>query len=207
MIARHPLLLTHLSLIALLATLSGCAGMNHSERGALVGTTIGGLAGALIGHEAGNTGAGAILGAGAGMVAGSLAGDAEDAREERDWALSQVQQAEYQQSLAEPPLSNADLIFMAQNGLGDQVIKNAIDARGGQFDLQPTSLVQLKQNNVSDAVIAHIQTHGGRPRVTRVPPGGTTRVVYVEPYYPPPRVGWSVQLGPSCHGHHWHHHW
>jgi hypothetical protein len=187
----------------------GCAGMNHAERGAVTGATIGGLSGALIGNGSGNAGPGAVLGAGLGLMAGSIVGDAEDAREERDWALDQVQQAEYQAANSEPPLSNADLIYMSQNGLGDEVIRNAIDARGGRFDLDPSALVQLKQSGVSDSVIAHIQKQGGRRSTVVRPARSTTRVVYVEPHYPPPPVGWSVQFGPSCHGHHWHscHHW
>lgn len=185
----------------------GCAGMNHADQGALTGGTIGALAGGIIGHQSGNTGAGAVLGAGAGLLGGALVGDAQDAREERDWALDQVRQAEFQQMASEPPLSNADLIYMSQNGLSEEVIRNSIDARGGHFDLAPGALVQLKQSGVSDGVIAHIQRHGGR-RLTSVPvPRSTTRVVYVEPAYVPPPVGWSIQFGPGYHGHHHCHHW
>lgn len=192
-------------LVAAAASASGCAGMNHADRGALVGTTIGALSGGIIGHQSGNAGTGAVLGAGAGMLAGSIIGDAEDAREERDWAMSQVEQAGYQTS-GEPPLTNADLIYMAQNGLGDEVIINAVHARGGRFDLDTNALVQLKHSGVSDQVISEIQKTGGRSTVKVVRPGAT-RVVYVDPYYPPPpRVSYSFGWGsPGFHHHHCHH--
>ena len=197
---RHPLA------VAALALLSGCATMNNAERGALVGTTIGALSGAIIGHESGNTGAGTVIGAGAGMMAGTLIGDAEDARLERDWALSQVQQSSYQTS-GDPPLTNADLIYMAQNGLGDEVILNAVDARGGRFQLDPTSLVQLKHSGVSDHVLAQIQRTGG-PATVKVVRPRSPRVVYVEPTCPPPRrTTWSVQLGTPGYHHQHCHHW
>jgi uncharacterized protein YcfJ len=203
MSATHPFRLSmRLAGLCLVATLTGCAGMSHADRGALVGTTIGGLGGAIIGHQSGNTGAGAVIGGGLGMVTGALVGDAEDAREERDWAMQELQQAEYQQSTN--ALTNADLIYMSQNGLGDQVIINAVRERGGRFDLDPTSLVQLKQCGVSDAVIAAIQSSGSSPggieRVKYV--RRSPRVVVVEPV---PTVGFSFGSSP-CYHHHWGHH-
>jgi uncharacterized membrane protein len=205
---RNPLLFRsgRLAAIVCLIPLAGCAGMNHAQEGALVGTTVGALAGGILGHQSGNTGAGAVLGAGAGMLAGTLVGDAEDAREERDWAMQEVRQAQYEREIAQPPLSNTDLIYMAQNGLSDDVILNAVKTRGGRFDVDPTALVQLKQSGVSDAVIAEVQRHGGRIVSPRVSPTNT-RVVYVEPYYAPPPVRWSFHYGPSFGGWHHCHHW
>jgi hypothetical protein len=190
-----------------LAPLAGCAGMNHAQEGALLGTTIGALAGGIIGHQSGNTGAGAVIGAGAGMIGGTLVGDAEDAREERDWAMSQVEQAEFQRVHYEPPLTNADLMFMSQNGLSDEVILTSIRTRGGRFSVDPAALVQLKQAGVSDAVIADVQRHGGRAVAPQLRPA-PARVVYVDPYYAPPPAHWSFHYGPSRHSH-WHHchHW
>ncbi len=192
------------AVLMLFAPLVGCAGMNHAQEGALVGTTIGALAGGIIGHQSGNTGTGAVLGAGAGMLVGALAGDAEDAREERDWAMSEVRQAEYEPATYEPPLTNADLIYMSQNGLSDDVILQSVQSRGGRFDVAPTALVQLKQSGVSDTVIAEVQRHGGRTLPPRVRPA-SARVVYVEqPYYSPPPVRWSFHYGPGFHHHHRH---
>lgn len=203
-----------LTVLALATALPGCAGMRHADRGALMGTTVGALAGGIIGHQSGNTGAGAVLGAGAGMITGALIGDAEDAREERDAAMAHVRQVEYERRIAEPPLTNNDLIFMCQNGLSDEVIVNAVKTRGGEFDLDPAALVTLKHNGVRDSLIARIQTMGGsRIRPTRpaasyvsAPP---PRVVIVEPMYsrPPPVATFHFGTGP--HYGHWHHchHW
>lgn len=180
--------------------------MNNTESGALVGTTLGTLAGAVIGHQSGHTGTGALIGAGTGAVMGGLMGNAEDAREERDAALA-YQAAQYNAQLA---LTNADVIQMAANGVGDQVIINSIRSRGGRFDLSPQSIIDLKQRGVSDPVVAYMQSNsGGVPNGTMavVPPvyGPRVRRVYVAP--PEPEVvivgrpwGWG------WHGHHRHHH-
>jgi hypothetical protein len=181
--------------------------MNHTESGALVGTTLGTVAGAVIGHQAGNAAAGALIGAGTGAVVGGLAGNAEDAREERDAALA-YQQAQFNAQLA---LTNADVIGMAQNGVGDQVIIGAIRNRGGRFDLSPQSIIDLKQRGVSDAVIAYMQSNtGGLPNgaVAVVPPVYPRRV-YVAPPGPdvvivgrPWGFGWHGHWGRHHHHHH-----
>jgi hypothetical protein len=196
-----------LLIASLLATaVSGCAGASHTETGALVGTSLGALAGAVIGNQSGNAETGAILGAGAGLMTGAAIGSAEDAREERDWAIRQAEYAQAQRSAA-PPLTNADLIYMTQNGLGDQVIINSVKSRGGQFHLDPASLVQLKQNGVSDAVIVSIQSMSQSPAMpmttTRVAAPTTSRVVIVQPVAPVVGVGFG--FGSSCGPHsHWH---
>ncbi len=190
--------------------ISGCAGMNHAERGTLIGGGLGAVTGAIIGHQSGHGELGAVLGAGAGAIAGNLVGDAEDAREQRDAALNQLA---YEQAMrsSQPPLTNADLIYMSQNGLSDDVIINAVRARGGQFNLDPSSLVALKQSGVSDRVIANIQTVG-----TSVPRRGPVMHVVHEPppvvvvhpgcyHPPPPAVRASIHFG-SHHHRHRHHH-
>lgn len=186
-----------LALPPLLSSLAGCAGLTHAERGALVGTMVGALGGAVLGHQSGNTGLGAVLGAGTGMIAGTLIGDAEDARAERDAALAHA--AELQ--TAPPPLTNADLIYMAQNGLGDDVILNAVRSRGGRFQLDPAALVELKRHGVSDAVLAQIQQMGGVVRVPAIEPVSWREprpVVLVEPVFlpppPPPPVGFHFSF-------------
>lgn len=198
--------------VGLLAIVAqGCATANHTETGALVGTSLGALAGGIIGHQTGHTGTGAVLGAGAGMLTGAALGSAEDAREERDAAIRQAQYAEYQRN-AQPPLTNADLIYMTQNGLGDQVIINAVRSRGGEFQLDPASLVQLKQSGVSDTVLAAIQTAGrSQPIVptTHVVTAPSPRVVVVHPAPPPPTtsIHFGVGTGGPRYRYGHHHHW
>lgn len=178
---------------------AGCQGMNHTQAGAAVGTGVGALTGAVIGHQSGHTAGGAAIGAATGALAGGLIGNAEDAREERDAAIAQAEFAQYQAQ--NPPLTNADLIFMAQSGLGEQVIINAIQSRGGQFDLSPQGLVQLKNSGVSDGVIVAIQQSSSRTPVasatsgtsTVAPAVATTGVVVVQPR---PAVGVIVAPRP-----------
>jgi osmotically inducible lipoprotein OsmB len=63
-----------LGIIALVAVLSGCAGMSESEQRAASGALIGAGAGGIIGAIAGNAGLGAAAGAGLGGTGGFLYG-------------------------------------------------------------------------------------------------------------------------------------
>jgi outer membrane protein OmpA-like peptidoglycan-associated protein len=55
-------------------SLTGCATMNNTERGAAVGAGTGGAIGAVIGRQTGNTARGAIIGAVVGGAAGAVIG-------------------------------------------------------------------------------------------------------------------------------------
>lgn len=185
----------------LLSILSGCRTANHAEAGGLVGAGFGGVVGSMIGARSGQAGTGALLGAMTGAVVGGLAGDAEDAREERDAAVAQAQ---YERHVAaQNSVSNLDLITMAQAGLSDQVIVNAVQTRGGRFDLSPSAIIDLKNRGVSDHVILSIQQYNSRAHVaTTVYPTTTivapSRVVYVEPR---PTIGVGFMVGPRPHYH------
>ncbi len=154
---------------------AGCQTTNHTQHDAAVGTFLGTAAGAVIGHQSGHAGEGALIGAATGAVAGALVGDAKDAREERDAAL---RRASYPAS--EPALSNLDLIRMAQSGLGDHVIINAVQTRGGSFDLSPDGLIDLKANGVSDGVIVAVQSASQQSYAMARAEASTT---YVSPTY------------------------
>ena len=58
----------------LLASVSGCAGMSRTGKGAIIGATAGGVAGGVIGNNTGSTTRGAIIGAVVGGAAGALIG-------------------------------------------------------------------------------------------------------------------------------------
>jgi outer membrane protein OmpA-like peptidoglycan-associated protein len=58
--------------------LSGCASMNKTQKGAVIGTAGGAATGAVIGRAAGNTALGAIIGATVGGVAGAVIGNQMD---------------------------------------------------------------------------------------------------------------------------------
>ena len=59
---------------------SGCASMNKTTKGAVIGAAAGGAAGAVIGNQTGSTARGAIIGAAVGGAAGALIGHQMDQR-------------------------------------------------------------------------------------------------------------------------------
>ena len=61
-------------IIALVATLAGCADMSQTQQRAVTGSLIGAGAGGIIGAAAGNAGMGAAVGAGLGATGGFLLG-------------------------------------------------------------------------------------------------------------------------------------
>lgn len=192
-----------LAIIAVGLALCGCANMNHTGNGAVMGTAIGSVAGAMIGGESGHAAGGAVIGALTGATAGGLIGNAEDARIERDVAMAQrdgaIAQAQYiAQQQQQQRLTNFDLIRLTQSGVSDEVIVNMIRARGGQFDLTTDSIIALKSNGVSDRVIVAAQSApvivpaGAAMTAPAAPAPG---VVVVPP--PPPAV--IVEPGPPAY--------
>src|SRR5687767_3479046 len=71
-----PILLT--ALVVLVA--SGCASMNKTTKGAVIGATAGGVVGGVIGNQTGSTTRGAIIGAVVGGAAGAIIGHRMDER-------------------------------------------------------------------------------------------------------------------------------
>ena len=62
--------------------ISGCASMNKTQKGAVVGTAAGGAMGAVIGKASGNTALGAIIGAAVGGATGAVIGHQMDKQAE-----------------------------------------------------------------------------------------------------------------------------
>jgi outer membrane protein OmpA-like peptidoglycan-associated protein len=75
---RLTILSTFLAVLVLGA--SGCASMNKSTKGAIIGATAGGVAGGVIGNQTGSTTRGAIIGAVVGGAAGAIIGHQMDQR-------------------------------------------------------------------------------------------------------------------------------
>lgn len=184
----------------LLVTSAGCRATNHAEAGAMMGTGVGGVLGAMIGGQSGHAAGGAIVGALAGATVGGLAGNAEDAREERDVAVAQAQ---YERDRAvQQAVTNMDLITMAQAGLSDPVIVNSVQTRGGQFDLSPGAIIELKNRGVSDNVILSIQSLNNTRPVAATYAYPTT-IVSPAPVYiaPRPTIGVGVVVAPRPYYH------
>ena len=74
-------------IVAFLAVTAGCADMNRTQKGAVIGAGAGGAAGAVIGHATGSTVAGLLIGAVVGGATGAIIGnymDKQAAEIERD---------------------------------------------------------------------------------------------------------------------------
>jgi outer membrane protein OmpA-like peptidoglycan-associated protein len=76
--------LKNLTIIILSAALilQGCASMNKTQKGAVVGTATGTAMGAVIGRASGNTALGAVIGAAVGGTAGAIIGHQMDKQAE-----------------------------------------------------------------------------------------------------------------------------
>lgn len=139
----------------------GCANMNNTQKGALVGTAGGAGLGAIVGKQLGNTGAGAAIGAVTGLAAGGLIGNAEDDREQRDNAQRQVAYQRDAAAREARAVTNSDVVNMARNGVEDGLICNEIRTHGGNFDTSPQSIIYLQREGVSSTVIQAMQNCRG----------------------------------------------
>lgn len=185
--SRNAVLLATLALVT-----AGCRNMNNTESGAVVGTGVGATAGALIGSASGHAGGGALIGAAAGALTGGLAGNAADAREERDAAVAHAQYEHARSQAIAQAVTESDVITMTRNGVGDDVIINSLRTRGCRWNSAPENVIALKQQGVSDRVIAAMQNIGLHPPTATVV---TTPPVVYSP--PPPPVGGVVVVGPG----------
>jgi outer membrane protein OmpA-like peptidoglycan-associated protein len=62
------------AVLAIAGVLNGCAALNQTQRGALIGAAAGGAVGAAVGDATGSTARGAIIGAAVGGTAGAIIG-------------------------------------------------------------------------------------------------------------------------------------
>lgn len=134
-------------LIFLPVGLTGCLSGPFAQNGALIGGAIGAPVGAVIGARNGNAGAGALIGGTIGALSGNNLGGSIDANN----------QAGVQYGGGARPLSSADIIYMSQSGLGEEVIINQIRQNGVAALPSPNELVSLKNAGVSDRVIQAMQ--------------------------------------------------
>lgn len=167
--ARRDLLRPHRKLVgsmAVLLGLAGCANMNATQKGAVIGGAGGAGLGAVIGHQFGSSGAGAVIGGLAGTAAGALGGNMKDEADRRDaWrqqAIYERQRAEnerYRRIADAKAISNSDIITMTQANVPDSVIVRSIQERGGRFDTSPQGLITLGNNGVSSTVMQVMQRY------------------------------------------------
>lgn len=150
--------------LVLAASLSaGCHNMSHTGNGAAIGAGLGTLTGAIVGHQSGKGAEGALIGAAAGALGGGLIGNAEDNREKAEAWQSYATHVEHVQEAERRALSAQDIVEMSNTtGIDDNIIIQAIQNRGVNFDPNKDQLIFLASNNVSPHVIRSIQAYTGR---------------------------------------------
>lgn len=151
--------------------------MSNSAQGTLLGGGLGALAGGIVGHQLGYRNAGAVIGAAAGGLTGAGVGREMDVREERDAAIQYSEHLEQAIVSEGKGLTNYDLARLTASGASDDVIITAVRSHGGNFDLSPDGLIQLKALGVSDRVILAVQQYAAAPpALTTVPPAAPAKV-------------------------------
>ncbi len=123
----------------------GCSSMNNTESGALTGGALGAVGGAIVGAAARAPLAGAAIGAVAGTAIGAAAGHAEDKAQARAVAYR------------ENALPINSVVYLAQSHVPDANIINQIRTTGALYHLSANDIVYLRQQGVSDVVIAEMQ--------------------------------------------------
>jgi len=170
----------HLRRIGLLAVVvaatggSGCSTMNNTERGAVGGGVVGTALGTAVGAATGRPLAGAAIGAAAGTATGALVGNDVDKQEQRNKDFAQAAALADAQA-AQQRMGITDVIALAKAGHRDEIIINQIRTTRSTFLLSAADLDLLKNNGVSDRVIAEMQAAQPRPGGVVVQP---TPVVY-----------------------------
>ena len=109
-------------------------------------------------------------------------------------------------SLLPPPMTIDDVIALAQDSVGDEVILNQIKATHSSFRLTNNDIRDLKKNGVSEKVINAMIKSADQPQPARA------RTAYYAPSYYYPDYSWypyysyvypwypSIYLGFSYHG-------
>lgn len=147
-------------MVASISGLVGCEGMNHTQRGAGLGTALGAGLGAIVGHQSGQGLEGAAIGGLLGAGTGALVGNNQDKTEERDAAYSHAAHSEMMRERDARAMKNDDVIYMARNSASDQLIISTIRNRGGNFITSPDQIIYLKNNGVSEPVISAMMSYG-----------------------------------------------
>jgi hypothetical protein len=173
---------------------SGCSTMDNTSKGAGIGGALGTGAGLAVGAATHPPLLGAAVGGLTGAGVGAAIGNDQDRvdQQKRDFQqATAVANAQAQQRMG-----MTDVIAMVQQGHDEQVIINQIRNTGSVFQLSPSDLNYLKQNNVPSRVIVEMQT--ARPVLMAAPsvvyqPAPAPPVVFVQPrpyYYRRPYYGW-----------------
>ncbi len=136
------------------------AAQSRARDGATAGAVAGAVIGGIVGHQNDETPEGIAIGGVVGAIAGGLLGDAQDQQMSRENCYRQQIYQQRQVIQAQPVrrcASIADVVQMANSGVGDGVIVNYIQANGIERKLEVHDIIAMHQQGVSEAVIATMQ--------------------------------------------------
>ena len=188
---RKRYLFSVLTLLAIAICTIGCRSPYHADQGALGGGLLGAGAGAIIGEATGgNAASGAAIGAGLGAITGAMVGSEMDDMEARNRAMIEERMG---RQLAAGAATTSEVISMSQAGVDDSLIINHVKSNGMIAPLSSNDLIMLKQQGVSEPVIAAMQS-SPTPRPVATTATAVQPVVVEEHYYGTPYV-----VGPPCY--------
>ncbi len=168
---------TFLTAILLTALMMGCQSHNYTNRGLATGGLGGAGLGAVIGEIASDEPlAGAAIGGAVGALTGATVGSGLDDIDAASRARV-ASQAAYNQPLG---TNMNEIISMSNAGLSDQIISRHIRNEGFAYSLDAGDLIALRQQGVSDNVIADLQNASSQP--------ATVAVASAQQYIEPPTV-------------------
>ncbi|MCM8770414.1 MAG: YMGG-like glycine zipper-containing protein [Candidatus Omnitrophica bacterium] len=131
-------------------SLAGCAsGKSRAVEGAVIGGLVGATAGGIVGHQSHHGLEGAGIGAAAGALTGALVGSQIPAQ-----SSPTPQQT---QDINPNQITIQNIIEMTKQGINDAVIIDRIQLTNSRFNLTPQDIQNLKNQGVSDTVIAAMQ--------------------------------------------------
>ena len=174
---------------------------NDTAAGTVVGGAMGAITGALIGGRK-HGGQNALIGAGVGAVAGNLVGRSKDRNDERQAAAGAATVGQLNQQAAAMAVTSYDLVNMTRAGVGDDLIITTMRSRGIQMDLSPQGIIAMRQNGVSERVVAAAQQMAAGSGL-RLRPLSSDRSARSSPQFPPPTTV-IVTPGPYRPYHHYH---
>jgi|ERR1700733_1791214 len=128
----------------------GC--QNKEENGALIGGAGGAVVGGTIGSVShSRAGEGALLGAAVGAIGGAIVGHSLDQADETN--DHQAEREYDRRHSSDQWISKADVIDWTQRGVSDDVIIDRIQRSGTVFHLTAADENDLRDHDVSEAVI------------------------------------------------------
>ena len=205
--ARQAIWLRTIFVSLLIIQASGCHTTNYAQNGALLGGLTGAGVGAAVGNSHDQSAAGALIGGAVGALTGSAIGGSLDEIDARNQAL--IEQSVGRRLAGATTIG--DTIAMSRAGLSDPIIVQHLRSHGLASSLDSEDLITLKQQGVSDGVIAAMQSMHQQPPValaTYEEPlyiSRTPRVIVREPLYsrPCPPPYWRQRHLHRPHGVHW----